>query len=102
MTEKDDFFLPVITYTVFRKCSPIWQLDKNILRPCDITYVIQGSARYTINGVDYELFPGDLLCLPAGTTRSAVTFPGNLMHCFSVNFWLYRVENKVGGGGGEY
>jgi AraC-like DNA-binding protein len=95
MTEKDEYFLPVITYMVFRKCSPIWKLNKSVLRPCDITYIIQGNARYTINDVDYQVSAGDILCLPSETTRSAVTFPDSLMHCFSVNFWLYDFDDNV-------
>jgi AraC-like DNA-binding protein len=58
----------------------------------DITYVIQGSALYTINGIEYELNAGDLLCLPPGTTRKAITYPDSLMHCFSVDFMLKKIR----------
>jgi AraC-like DNA-binding protein len=52
----------------------------------DITYLIHGRACYTVNGKKYELSAGDLLCLPENTKKEAITYPGHLMHCFSVNF----------------
>jgi AraC-like DNA-binding protein len=61
-------------------------MKKNIFPIWDITYVIQGKAKYTINEVEYNLGPGDLLCLPPNSVRKAITYPDDLMHCFSVNF----------------
>jgi AraC-like DNA-binding protein len=58
----------------------------------DITYIIQGSARYTINGIEYDLSAGDLLCLPENSIREGVTFHDRPMHCFSIDFRL-RSEN---------
>jgi AraC-like DNA-binding protein len=52
----------------------------------DITYIVKGKARYTIDGKVYDLGPGDLHCLTEGMEKEAVTFPRELMHCFSINF----------------
>jgi AraC-like DNA-binding protein len=52
----------------------------------DITYIVKGKARYTIDGRVYDLGPGDLLYLTEGMEKEAITFPQNLMHCFSINF----------------
>jgi AraC-like DNA-binding protein len=53
---------------------------------CDITYIVEGRARYTIDGAASELGPGDLLCLTEGVEKEAHTYPDKLMHCFSINF----------------
>jgi len=79
-------FVPRIFYCVFRKCQPKWQLRRHFVDHCDITYIIKGNARYTINGKEHELSQGDLVCLTEGVEKAAVTNPKNLMHCFSVNF----------------
>jgi AraC-like DNA-binding protein len=79
-------FVPKIFYHVFRKCSPEWRLRLHTVDDYDLTYVIKGNARYTIDGTVYELTPGDLLFLTDGLEKEAVTYPKNLMHCFSINF----------------
>jgi AraC-like DNA-binding protein len=79
-------FIPVIYYLVFRKCAPNWRLRPHLVDDYDLTYIIEGNARYTINGTIHELGPGDLLYLSSGVRKQASTYPQNLMHCFSVNF----------------
>jgi AraC-like DNA-binding protein len=81
-----DDFVPQIFYHVFRRCPPEWRLRPHIVDDYDITYVVQGNARYTIDGDVLELAPGDLLCLTDGLEKEAITYPKNLMHCFSINF----------------
>jgi AraC-like DNA-binding protein len=85
---KIDFVVPKVDYAVYRKCTPSWNLYQQKMKSWDLTYVIQGNAKYTIDGSKYMLAPGDLLYLPVGTWREAVTWPDRLMHCFSVDFQL--------------
>jgi AraC-like DNA-binding protein len=92
--EKDSLF-PVINYLVYRECQPGWVIKKHAVERFDLTYVISGSARYTINGNLYELLPGDLLCLKEGMIKEAVTFSKNPMHCFSVNFLLRDSQGQA-------
>jgi AraC-like DNA-binding protein len=75
-----------IHYIVFRQCNPVWRLLPHMVSNFDITYLIQGKACYTINGIKYELSAGDMLCLPENVKKEAITYPSQLMHCFSVNF----------------
>jgi hypothetical protein len=82
-----DIYVPKIYYNVFRKCQPGWHLHPHSVDRYDITYIINGKARYTIDGKILELGPGDLLCLIEGVNKSAFTYPESLMHCFSVNFY---------------
>jgi AraC-like DNA-binding protein len=91
---KADFFIPKIDYVVYRKCTPAWNIPEHELKSWDLTYVIQGKAKYTIDGSDYMLAPGDLLCLPIGTVRRAITWPSCLMHCFAVNFQLNDFKGR--------
>ena len=87
MKEPDfDDFVPSIFYHVFRKCTPEWRLRPHLVDNCDITYLIKGKARYTIDGEPHELEAGDLLFLSGRAEKIAITYPENLMHCFSTNF----------------
>jgi AraC-like DNA-binding protein len=81
-----DDFVPKIAYHVFRKCNPDWQIRDHYVTDHDLTYIIKGKARYTINGTSHELGSGDLLYLNVGDIKSAQTYSGNLMHCFGINF----------------
>lgn len=81
-----DDFVPNINYHVFRKCSPDWRLRPWQVRDYDITYIINGSARYTLDGVIHELEAGDLLCLSRDIEKEAVTYAKKPMSCFAVNF----------------
>jgi AraC-like DNA-binding protein len=94
-----DDFVPQISYHVFRKCTPDWRIWQRHVDDYDITYVIRGNARYTINGVTHELQPGDLLYLSEGDMKEAVTFPQNLMQCFAVNFTAKYQRSKNTGEG---
>jgi AraC-like DNA-binding protein len=75
-----------IYYVVFRQCNPSWQVFPHLVSNFDMTYIIHGRACYTIDGVKHELSAGDLVCLPENVKKEAVTYPSQLMHCFSVNF----------------
>ncbi|GHV82588.1 hypothetical protein AGMMS49991_11460 [Spirochaetia bacterium] len=81
-------------YAVFRKCTPAWSMPKQRLSICDITYLVQGRAVYIINGTEYNVKEGDMICLPPYTVREGSTFPGQLMHCFSVDFQLKNMEGR--------
>ncbi|MDR2071045.1 MAG: AraC family transcriptional regulator, partial [Treponema sp.] len=89
MPDIENDLAPDIEYVVYRECTPAWHLPEHKFPLCDTTYIIKGSARYTIDGNVYNVSSGDLLCLPPGTVRAGVTFPDRLMHCFSVNFHLH-------------
>lgn len=90
----NEFIFPNIGYIIFRKCTPNWRMEKQIISCPDITYVTEGMAEYAINGTTYRVGSGDLLCLPANSTREAISFPGDFMGCYSVDF---RLSNAFGG-----
>jgi AraC-like DNA-binding protein len=85
----DENIVPGINYLVRRKCTPEWRIKRDTIDFYDITYVTEGSACYTIDGKDYTLNEGDLLCIPPGSMRAAVSLPEKPMHCFAVNFFAY-------------
>jgi AraC-like DNA-binding protein len=89
-----DFFAPEIKYMVMRKCAPTWRISEQPITMCNITYLTQGAAQYRINGRLYNLEKGDLLCLPSVGIFEASTYPKNLMHCFSVNFYLRNATGE--------
>jgi AraC-like DNA-binding protein len=83
-----------ITYTVHRKCTINWTLPKHVLINYDITYVRSGNARYMINGKKYDVKPGDILCVPPGSSREAFTYTDRPMNCYAVNFYLKDAGGK--------
>jgi AraC-like DNA-binding protein len=90
----DENMIPDIRYVIFRKCTPAWEMPEQRLDDCNLTYLVQGEARYTINGQTVDLTPGSLLILPRGSIRRGITFPDRLMHCFSVDFILQNTKNQ--------
>ena len=90
----DEGMFPEIWHIIFRKCSPSWEMPEHQLAGCNLSYVIQGDARYHIDGKVTNMTAGDLLVLPRGTVRKAITFPDRLMQCFSVDFDLKTIGNR--------
>ncbi|NQX64029.1 AraC family transcriptional regulator [Paenibacillus qinlingensis] len=92
--EINDFLVPDIGYLIYRKCTPTWEIAKNEISFCDITYVIEGRGIYTINGVQYEVKRGDLLCIPRGSIRMAHCIVDELMNVYSANFNIYDMSGQ--------
>jgi AraC-like DNA-binding protein len=93
-----DDFNPHIVGFIFRKCKPGWHIRPRAVDNCDITYIVNGSARYVINGDTHELEGGDLLCLNKGDLREAFTSPHDLMQCYTVTFQINNQDSIQGGG----
>jgi AraC-like DNA-binding protein len=68
-------------------------MPENTLGSSNLTYIVEGAARYTINAETVDLEQGDLLVLPKGNIRKAAIFPDRLMHCFAVDFTLRNSRN---------
>jgi AraC-like DNA-binding protein len=97
MPNQDNFFVTDINYFIFRKCTPIWKLKDCIVSlPFEITYLIKGSAQYTIDGINHEVSAGDLICLREGSGKKAITYSNRLMHCFSVDFTATGPDDNRG------
>jgi AraC-like DNA-binding protein len=90
----EEDMIPDIQFVIFRKCTPMWEMPKQKTGAFNLTYVVQGEARYVINGEPVELTQGSLLVLPENYVRSGITFPDRLMHCFSVDFHLRKINNR--------
>ncbi|MDR1541687.1 MAG: AraC family transcriptional regulator [Clostridiales bacterium] len=83
-----------IEYYNHRICTPAWTIIEQRIRFVDVTYIIRGSAEYMINGEKVTASAGDLLCIQAGSLRSAASHPDNLMECYSVNGRVSDVSGK--------
>ena len=73
---------------VFRQCSPEWHIRRGRIDNANLTYVISGEADYLLEDSPYHVKTGDLIFVPHGGLRQAFTRPENLMHCYSVDFFL--------------
>ena len=88
MEVNSDNMVPVLHFCIHRKCIAGWKIDPDYIPFIDITYVIAGKARYFIDGKEYIVRKGDLICIPKGTHRAAVNVPEDLMECYSTNLFL--------------
>jgi len=96
LEEGSEDFVPKISSYTFQKCSSDWQLRPHFVDDNELTYIVGGKARYTINERSHELEAGDLLCLTEGVSEKAVTYAENPMQCYSVNFdSLYPVSKPI-------
>lgn len=89
-----DAFLPEIGYHVYRRCMPTWHIVEDTIDFLDLTYVVKGEADYFVDGETVTVTAGDLLCLPPGTRREAVSPAHNLMTCYSVNVILRDAHGR--------
>lgn len=87
--------VPVLEYFVDRTCLPSWRLGRSVLWFHDLTWVQSGRAVYWCDGQAVEVSTGDLLYLPRGTTREAVTHPAEPMHCLACNFQLLSFDGAT-------
>ncbi len=79
---------------VYRQATPSWKIDESVIDFTDLTYIESGSALYFIDGKPIEVHTGDLLCIPKGTLRSAVSVPENLASQYSINFQLFNFKGE--------
>lgn len=89
-----DNIMVTIEYFNHRICTPAWSIGDTIISFVDITYVVNGQAEYTINGSKYIVSSGDLICIPSGSQRSAVSCPEALMECYSINGIVRDINGK--------
>lgn len=94
-TQINDFLVPDIGYLIYRKCTPTWEIALNEITFYDITYVLEGKGNYIINGVEYAVERGDLLCIPRGSIRKAHCIVNDLMILYSANFNLYEMNGQL-------
>ncbi|MDR1764499.1 MAG: AraC family transcriptional regulator [Lachnospiraceae bacterium] len=81
-------YIPELDYYIHRLCTPNWEIKESVIPFMDLTYVVAGQARYWIDGKEYLVKKGDLLCIPKGARRKALPVPDDLMECYAVNAFL--------------
>lgn len=62
-----------IIYFVHKECGPNWRLERKIFPMYDLVAVIDGNARYNIDGKEYKVKSGDLILVRPGSFREATT-----------------------------
>lgn len=83
-----------VEYYNHRVATPSWVIEDAIIDFDDITYIIGGKAEYCVNGKKQLVTAGDLIYIPSGCQRSAVTFADNLVesHCLNGQISLINGE----------
>jgi AraC-like DNA-binding protein len=90
-----DEVIPRIGYLICRHCTANWGLNDISTDFIDLTYIFRGKATYIIDNIIYDVREGDLLCIPKGSMRYAVSDKQNLMSCYAVNIQLYNQDGQV-------
>ncbi|HWT26361.1 MAG TPA: AraC family transcriptional regulator [Mobilitalea sp.] len=83
-----------VDYYNHRVSTPSWNISDSIIDFVDVTYIINGQAEYYINEKKYLVSTGDLLCIPAGSRRSAVTYPDALIESYCVNGIMRNIDGE--------
>ncbi len=88
------YFVPNIQYFINRVCTPAWVIKRQLIDFHDLTYVAGGRGEYILDGVSYPVAEGDLLYVPPGVWREAVTDANDPMHLYAFNMQLFDVDFK--------
>jgi len=86
--------VPNMGYFNYRNSTPAWQIEPALTDFVDLTYVVGGQAEYTIDGRLYSVKAGDLLCIPAGSSRSATSRNPACFESFAANFRMLTLEGE--------
>ncbi|MCL2571437.1 MAG: AraC family transcriptional regulator [Defluviitaleaceae bacterium] len=89
-----DNAVPRIDYLIYRNNTPNWRIEPSVTDFVDMTYVVGGNAVYVINGKEITVKEGDLLCVPSGTNRSAISYAAGTFECYAINFNMYNFNNE--------
>ena len=80
-----------INFYIHRNTTPAWKLTEGN-QWTELAYITDGQAEYSINGIQYRVKKGDLLCTQKESLRSAHTYPDNLMKCYIVSGSVYNAS----------
>ncbi len=80
---------PTMIYFVEKECTSSWKISLQKIAFYDLVFVLDGSADYTIDGVNYHIVKGDILFIKCGSTRIAST---EGMKCVAIDFVLSNGE----------
>lgn len=83
-----------VDYFNHRICTPTWNIQNCKTDFVDITYILSGHAEYSINNKKVTVSPGDLLCIPTDSQRSAISCPDALMECYSINGFIRDINGN--------
>jgi AraC-like DNA-binding protein len=87
-------YIVELDYFSHRISTPSWQIVQAPLHAVDLTYIVGGKAEYFVDGTGYIVKAGDLIYIPQGSMRSAVTFEDDLMEGYCLNFRLKNLKGQ--------
>ncbi|WP_019912123.1 AraC family transcriptional regulator [Paenibacillus sp. HW567] len=92
---KYENLIPNVCLFVDRKSFPDWQIVSSKIDFHDLTFIVEGESTYSINGEKFTVTAGDMLYVPSGSIREAVTSKEAPMHSFAFNFFWEGADNHV-------
>jgi len=79
---------PHIQYFNNRFNTKDWCIEPDTIDFIDLTYVVRGTATYKVNGKEYHVSEGDVICIPRQSKRQARSENPIGFECYAVNFTL--------------
>jgi AraC-like DNA-binding protein len=92
--EDFNYSIPSIDYFKHRISTPEWLIEYKRTNYIDLTYITGGQAVYTINRQKFLVEEGDILCIPKGSERSAVSNDPTKFECYAANFNLLNANGE--------
>jgi AraC-like DNA-binding protein len=86
--------VPTVDYFKHRVSTPEWLIEYKRTNYIDLTYITGGQAVYTVNRKKIFAQEGDVLCIPKGSERSAVSQDPTKFECFAANFNLFALTGE--------
>jgi AraC-like DNA-binding protein len=94
MADFNNCFLD-LEYFYYRHATPNWCIESSVTDFIDFTYILGGSAVYSVDRQKFAAEEGTLLCLPPGVLRSATSNNPAKFECYAVNFHLIGPDGQA-------
>jgi len=85
--------IPTLGYFNNRTSTSTWVIEPSKIDFIDLTYVTKGEATYTINNEKITVKTGDLLCIPKGSERYAISDTPAEFECLAANFTIHDLTS---------
>jgi len=85
---------PRLDYFCYRNADRLWSIIPSRIDFHDLTYVVDGTATYFVNGESVSVGKGDLLYIPPGALREAMLTQEEKYEAYPMNFFLFDMEGQ--------
>lgn len=85
---------PSLEYYRYRVADQSWSITPAVIAFHDVSYVVDGAARYRVGEETVTVGRGDLVYIPPGTYREAALTPEGRFEVCAMNFALHTADRQ--------